>query len=73
MSLPHLKHSHKWLMAGMLGLSAMACLPAVSAVSPARLLVNAAQAEDELGPDVGKQLQQAQAALASHHAARALE
>lgn len=73
MSLPHLKHSHKWLMAGMLGLSAMACLPAVSAVSPARLLVNAAQAEDELGPDVGKQLQQAQAALTSHHAAKALE
>ncbi|MCX5616094.1 hypothetical protein NQF87_03780 [Bombella sp. TMW 2.2559] len=73
MSLPHLKHAHEWLVAGMLGVSALACVPAISGLSPVRLLVSTAQAEDELGPDVGRQLQQAQAALASHHAAKALE
>lgn len=69
MSLPHLKHPHGWLMAGMLGLSAITCIPALS---PAHLLVSTAQADDELGQDVGRQLQQAQAALASHNAAKAL-
>lgn len=72
MSLPHLKHPHGWLVAGMLGLSAIACTP-ISGLSPARLLASTAQADDQLGQDVGRQLQQAQAALASHHAAKALD
>ncbi|MCX8667335.1 hypothetical protein J3T99_06900 [Acetobacteraceae bacterium B3987] len=73
MSLPRLKHPHKWLLTGMLGFSAMAYIPAMSSLSPAQLLVSTAQADDELGPDVGKQLQQAQSALAAHQPGRALE
>lgn len=73
MSLPHLKHPQRWLLAGMLGFSAMACVPAMAGLAPVRLLVSAAQADDELGADVGRQLQQAQSALASHQAGKALE
>lgn len=73
MSLPHLKHPYGWLMAGMFGLSAVTGIPAISGLPSAPVLVSTAQADDELGPDVGRQLQQAQAALASHHAAKALE
>lgn len=73
MSLPNPKHPHGWLLAGMFGLSALSCLSPISGQAPTRLLIGAAQAEDELGREVGMQLQNAQSALSSHQPAKALE
>ncbi|WP_196424744.1 tetratricopeptide repeat protein [Bombella sp. ESL0378] len=72
MMFPSLKQPRPWLLTALIGLSATG-VAGLTHTPLTPFAFSTAYAEDELGQEVGKPLQQAQAALDAHHPAQALE